>query len=101
MVIEYIRYRIDGGSAASFEAAYQRASASLRASPHCLGYDLARCAEDASVYVLRIQWDSAQGHLEGFRRSPEFQPFLEAVRPFLSSIEEMRHYQPTTIQFTR
>jgi hypothetical protein len=31
----------------------------------------------------------------GFRQSPEFCGFFEAVRPFAHDIDEMRHYQVT------
>jgi hypothetical protein len=43
--------------------------------------------------VLRIDWDSEDGHLFGYRRSPEFRSFFEAVGQFVHDIEEMRHYQ--------
>jgi hypothetical protein len=43
--------------------------------------------------VVRIEWDSEEGHMTGFRQSPEFRGFLEAVGPFVHDIEEMRHYQ--------
>jgi hypothetical protein len=36
--------------------------------------------------------------MEGFRRSPEFQAFLGHVRPFIGAIEEMRHYEATSVQ---
>jgi hypothetical protein len=52
-------------------------------------------------YILRIQWDSIDGHLEGFRPSPQFQAFLREVRPFVKDIEEMRHYDPTPLAWTR
>jgi len=45
--------------------------------------------------VVRIEWDSEEGHLSGFRQSPEFQRFFEDVKPFVNDIEEMRHYQVT------
>jgi hypothetical protein len=53
--------------------------------------------EAPSSFVLRIEWDSAEGHLQGFRRSPEFAPFLAAVRPFIGDIREMRHYAVTSV----
>src|SRR5262245_20100808 len=34
-------------------------------------------------HVVRIEWDSGEGHLAGFRQSPEFRGFFEAVRPFV------------------
>lgn len=101
MIVEYIRYRIEADRAEAFVQAYQAAEESLRSSPHCLGFELTRCSEAPESFILRIQWDSTDGHLKGFRASPEFQPFLRAVQPFIANIEEMRHYEPTSIQWTR
>ena len=49
------------------------------------------------TFILRIEGDSADGHLQGFRKSELFGPFLAAVRPFVKDIREMRHYALTTI----
>lgn len=98
MIIEYIRYAVPEERRDAFEHGYGDAEASLRASPHCLAYELARCADDPSQYVLRIEWDSAEGHLQGFRRSPEFRTFFAAVRPFVNDIQEMRHYELTRVR---
>ncbi len=97
MIVEYIRYAIPGDRRAGFERAYADAAPSLDASPHCLAYDLARCAEDPTQYVLRIEWDSAEGHMRGFRQSPGFRTFFAAVRPYVGDIAEMRHYEPTPV----
>ena len=98
MIVEYIRYAIPEGRRNAFERGYGEAQAALSASPHCLAYELARCTEDPSRYTLRIEWDSAEGHLQGFRTSPEFRTFFAAVRPFVGDIEEMRHYEPTPVR---
>jgi quinol monooxygenase YgiN len=95
MVVEYIRYTIDPGRADGFEDAYRRAGEALKASEHCERYELARCSEDPTQHVVRIEWDSEEGHLKGFRESPDFRSFFEAVGPFVHDIEEMRHYQVT------
>ena len=95
MVVEYIRYTIDDERAEAFELAYRRASEALENSEHCERYEVSRCTEDPTQHVVRIQWDSEEGHLSGFRQSPEFRSFFEAVGPFVHDIEEMRHYQVT------
>jgi quinol monooxygenase YgiN len=95
MIVEYIRYNIDDGRADAFEQGYQRAAKALDASEHCERYEVSRCSEDPSQRVVRIEWDSEQGHLSGFRKSPEFRSFFEAIQPFVKDIEEMRHYQVT------
>jgi quinol monooxygenase YgiN len=101
MIVEYIRYTIDAARADGFLRAYEAAAASLCASPHCQGYELARCEDAPESFVLRIEWDSAEGHLKGFRASAEFEPFLAAVRPYLEDIVEMRHYARTGVVWAR
>ena len=95
MIVEYIRYSIDEGRAQAFEDAYLRAGESLRASEHCERYEVSRCSEDPTQHVVRIEWDSEEGHLSGFRQSSAFRTFLEAVGPFVNDIQEMRHYEVT------
>ncbi len=95
MIVEYIRYEVTDADA--FVAAYAEARRSLDVSPHCLAYELSRCTEEPSSFVLRIEWDSKEGHMQGFRKAPEFAPFLVAVRPFIPEIREMRHYEPTAL----
>ena len=89
MVVEYIRYTLDEGRAEVFEQAYCQAADALEASDHCERYEVSRCSADPSTHVVRIEWDSEEGHMSGFRKSPEFGPFVAAVRPFVNDIDEM------------
>ncbi len=97
MILEYIRYSIPEGRRTDFEQAYDDASRVLDASEHCLRYEVSRGVEEPASYVVRIEWDSIEGHERGFRRSPEFSTFLQSVRPFFDNIEEMRHYELTPV----
>lgn len=97
MVTEYIRYRLPEEQEDGFVAAYSRAAAALRAAPECVDFELSRCVEEPVCFILRITWTSVKAHLEGFRGGPEFGEFFAAVRPYVSSIEEMRHYEGTSV----
>jgi quinol monooxygenase YgiN len=97
MITEYIRYLIPENRVEAFLAAYAEAQQPLAASPHCLGYDLLRCVEEPSRFVLRITWDSLDGHLKGFRGSEAFRAFFTHVQPFVGMIEEMQHYEATDV----
>ena len=100
MITEYIRYRLasDASDAAEeFEAACRLAARVLEASPHCVDYELARCHEEPYRYVLRIRWDSLDGHLDGFRADPGFAEFRAHVAAYLDAVEEIEHYIPTSI----
>lgn len=101
MIVEYIRYTIEQARAHDFVAAYATASQSLQRSSHCLGYELTQCTEAPESFMLRILWDSHEGHMKGFRQGPEFRAFFSAIQPFVKDIAEMRHYARTDIAWTR
>lgn len=94
MIIEYLRYQLKNeADCAGFEHAYLQAMALLRRSPHCLGIEMSQCMDAPTDYIVRINWDSVSGHLDGFRKSRDFPEFLALVRPFIPLMPEMRHYQ--------
>jgi hemoglobin len=100
MIVEYIRYNIDPSRVGEFDDAYRRAGVLLDASPHCQHWESARCVDEPEKQIVRIEWDSVEGHLQGFRQSADFKPFLEATQPFYKDIEEMTHYEVTDIGST-
>jgi quinol monooxygenase YgiN len=97
MIVEYIRYEIPTERAEEFIAAYRDAATDLRASPHCHRYEVTRCTEAPMSFVVRIEWDSVEGHLQGFRNEPRFGAFFTKVKPFFDHIREMRHYELTDV----
>ena len=102
MIIEYIRYvLLDPAQASDFERDYAQAARFLDDSRHCLSYQLARCDEHPLQYILQICWDSAEGHLQGFRRSAAFDDFKRLVQPYVPQLLEMRHYLPTAVARSR
>lgn len=48
--------------------------------------------EEPERFIVRIEWDSVDGHEKGFRTSAAFGDFFRAVKPFFAQIEEMKHY---------
>jgi hypothetical protein len=92
VAMEYIRYRITADSAEAFLDSYRAAVVPLAASEYCLGYDLARCAEDPELFILRIRWTSIDDHLQKFRASEQFREFFSHIGAFVPQIEEMQHY---------
>lgn len=101
MIIEYIRYELKTHPAEAFVAAYDEASALLRAAPECIGYDLAQRSDAPKTFILRIRWTSAEAHLQGFRQGPHFPAFLGLIKPFIGEIAEMKHYRETAIRWER
>ncbi|MFE9427946.1 group II truncated hemoglobin [Kitasatospora sp. NPDC006697] len=97
MIVEYIRYRIDEPRRTAFEEAYARAAEALTAAEQCLDFELSRCTEEPEAYVLRIRWTSTEDHLQGFRKGEQFGAFFAAIKPYVTDIQEMRHYEVTAV----
>jgi len=93
VIVEYLRYTIDEARQSDFIADYKRAAEPLVNSPHCEGYEFCQCVEDPSQFIIRIQWTSAEDHLQRFRGSEDFNKFFPHIKPYLDDIDEMRHYE--------
>ena len=92
MTVEYLRYTVDASRQGAFVDAYVASADALMASPWCRSFELCRCDEDPATYVVRIEWTSAEDHLQRFRRSEAFRSFFARVGPYVDDIDEMRHY---------
>ncbi|MDF2187910.1 antibiotic biosynthesis monooxygenase family protein [Paraflavitalea sp. CAU 1676] len=95
--VEVIRYNIPADKGPAFEQAYAEAAKHLQASPYCLEYRLLHGNDQPNNYIVIIHWTSKDEHLQGFRKSKEFGPFYNLVKPFYNNIEEMKHYDQTDI----
>jgi len=96
LIVEYLRYTIDEARQAKFIADYSQASQPLQRSPYCESYEFCQCVEDPTQFIIRIQWSSAEDHLQGFRKSDEFKEFFPSIKAYLDDIDEMRHYKAAT-----
>ena len=72
MVVEYIRYTVRAEHAQAFESAYAHAGNLLDQDEHCLAFEVARGIEEPEHFIVRIEWDSLDGHEHGFRATPHF-----------------------------
>ena len=90
--IEIIRYAIAADQHADFEKAYGDAAEYLKKSTHCLGFQILHGEEEPDNYIIIVIWKSKEEHLQGFRKSAEFIPFFNLVKPFYNNISEMKHY---------
>lgn len=94
--VEIIRYKVQPAQQDEFETAYAEAGKYLQASKYCLSYQVIHGEEEPENFIVVIHWTSKDEHLNGFRKSAEFGPFFNLVRPFYNNIQEMKHYTVTS-----
>ncbi|HZG22952.1 MAG TPA: antibiotic biosynthesis monooxygenase [Chitinophagaceae bacterium] len=99
--VEIIRYNIPGASHASFEQAYTMGGKLLEASPYCTGYHINKGDDEPDNYIVTIYWTSKDDHLTKFRTSEQFTGFFKFVKPFFNNIQEMKHYHPPLVSWSK
>jgi heme-degrading monooxygenase HmoA len=92
MIVEYIRYELPPELRQAFESSYARAGPLLENSRHCIAWELSRSVEEPASYVVRIEWDSQEGHEQGFRTSKDFTVFFGELRRYADYRRQMAHF---------
>ncbi|KAL3924913.1 MAG: hypothetical protein SGILL_000748 [Bacillariaceae sp.] len=98
MIVEYLRYTVPAEQRDAFVKDYTKASAALMKSPYAKAFEMSECEEDATKFMLRIEWTSGDDHMKKFRTSDEFKEFFADIKPYLDNIDEMRHYKPLLME---
>lgn len=93
MIIEIATITTAQGKEQAFIDGFGKAQGYLSQCQHCLRYQLTRCIEQPGRFILRIEWDSLEGHTEKFRGSPEYAQFRELLYPHYAAPPEILHYE--------
>lgn len=93
MILEQALLQVIPGREAEFEAAFTEAAPIIAGMPGYLGHRLERCIEDGSRYLLLVEWERLEDHVEGFRGAPEYRRWKELLHPFYDPFPEVLHFE--------
>jgi heme-degrading monooxygenase HmoA len=97
MVLEHAVLQVVPGQEEAFEEAFATAKAVIAGSRGFRGLRLSRCVEDASRYLLLVEWNALENHTEGFRKSPEYDEWRRLLHHFYDPFPTVDHYGEPTI----
>ncbi len=92
MVLERVIFTAKPGSEADFQAAFGNARHYLEESAGCQSVELLRGIQQPNTFLLLVEWDVIESHMEGFVKSPSFAAFAELLGPHLTGGPQMEHY---------
>jgi heme-degrading monooxygenase HmoA len=95
MILEIADFRIQPGQQAAFEAALQRAIATVAS--RAQGFQRASVhhgVESPERYVLQIVWATLEDHTVGFRQGPLFAEWRGLIGPFFAAPPQVEHFTP-------
>lgn len=94
MIFEHALINVATGKEDAFEAAFPAAREVMEKSPGCRSVRLFRSVESPDRFLLFVEWDSVEAHMEGFRKSDDFTRWREIVSPYFAYLSDMEHFRP-------
>jgi len=92
MVLEVATIQVTPGRADEFAAAYQQARHLPATTPGCRTVRMTRGVETPDTFVLLIEWDSVEAHLENFRKTERFTQWRALVGPYFAAPPNVEHF---------
>ncbi|HLU32751.1 MAG TPA: antibiotic biosynthesis monooxygenase [Natronosporangium sp.] len=92
MVLEVADIEVVPGQEAAFLAAYARARELVATTPGCRSVRMTRGVESPARFVLLVEWDSVEAHLENFRASERFSAWRAQIGPYFAAPPVVEHF---------
>ena len=92
MVLEVGLIDVIAGRADDFTAAYAKAREVLADTPGCRSVRMTQGVESPDRFVLLVEWDSIDAHLENFRATDRFATWRGLIGPFFDGAPRVEHF---------
>lgn len=94
MITEHALLHIVPGREDEFVGAMDRAKQIIAASPGFASLRVERCLENTGTFLLLVEWERLEDHTEGFRGSPAYQQWRDALHHFYDPFPVVEHFKP-------
>jgi heme-degrading monooxygenase HmoA len=92
MVLEVAILNVIPGQEEDFLKAFSKAQTIISKMAGYISHQLKRCIENASQFILLVEWETLSDHTEGFRESAEYQEWKKLLHHFYSPFPTVEHY---------
>ena len=92
VVVELALLRTHPENADALRAGLATARAVIARAPGYLGSVFYQGVEDPQSFVLRVEWESLEAHVDGFRTSPLLTEWRSHFYPLLAETPTVTHY---------
>src|ERR1700754_3353422 len=92
MVLEVALIDIRRGEEEAFAAAYRKAHTIVTDTPGFRSIRMTRGIESPSRFVLLVEWDTVEAHLNNFRESDRFPQWRGHIGPYFASPPVVEHF---------
>jgi len=93
MVTEVADIHVTPGTEDEFVAAYRSAHHVLATTPGCRTVRMTHCVETPNRFVLLVEWDDVEAHLNNFRATERFTTWRAAIGRFFAEPPLVEHFE--------
>jgi len=97
MVLEVALIDVHSGHEEDFAAAYRTAYSVLASTPGCRSVRMTRGIESPSRFVLLVEWDSVDAHVENFRNTDRFTSWRGHIGPYFAGPPTVEHFTDVSL----
>jgi heme-degrading monooxygenase HmoA len=97
VILERAIFQVRPGSEQDFEAAVAQAKDVIAQAGGFRSLRLQRGIEQPSTYLLLVEWNSVEDHVQGFRESELFVRWRELIGPYFATAPEVEHYRAAVV----
>jgi heme-degrading monooxygenase HmoA len=91
MMLEHALLSVREGEEQAYEASVAEALPIIESAHGCFGAEVRRQAENPSVYLLLVRWESIEAHL-AFRETELFQAWRALTHHFYTETPSVTHF---------
>lgn len=92
MVTEHVVMSVLPGKEAEYEHAFAEAKHVIASAKGCRSVSVSRSVETPTNYLLLVEWDSVEDHMEGFRNSEAFTEWRRLLGHLYVPAPIVEHY---------
>jgi heme-degrading monooxygenase HmoA len=93
MITEHALLEVIPGREQEFVEAMERAKAIIAGSPGFVSLRVERGVERPGCFLLIVEWERLEDHTEGFRGSPAYDEWSEALHHFYDPFPVVEHFE--------
>jgi heme-degrading monooxygenase HmoA len=93
MILEHVVLDVRPERTAEYEAAFAEAKELILAATGCRSVRLRRCLETPGRYLLLVEWERLEDHMEGFRGSDAFPAWRKLLHHFYDPPPVVEHFE--------
>jgi heme-degrading monooxygenase HmoA len=92
MVLEVALIDVQEGREAEFTEAYAKAYPLVATTPGCRSVRMTQGVETPTRFVLLVEWDSVDAHLDNFRATERFTRWRGLIGPYFDAAPRVEHF---------